>query len=73
MPRYLTIAEDFRSDIDVLDMSFIGSQWFIPILGHHMRGVVFPGYGSVFMTLSYFEFFLPSAHPELGSGVWKWI
>lgn len=43
--RYLTIAENVRPDVDVLDLSFIGSRWFIPMLGHHMETVKFPGIG----------------------------
>ncbi|KAL5252577.1 hypothetical protein ACHWQZ_G015380 [Mnemiopsis leidyi] len=43
--RYLTIAENVRPDVDVLDLSFIGSRWYIPMLAHHMSTVKFPGIG----------------------------
>lgn len=43
--RYLTIAEMVRPDVLVLDMSFMGSAWFLPMIAEHMEDIIIPGIG----------------------------
>lgn len=41
--RYVQICDGFREDVRIIDLEMLTFDWYVPMLGHHARGVKFPG------------------------------